>query len=56
MRSPVYRHQWMIVLTSIFVAGMSVASGETFPTFFAEPHPEFWHVRRIVLDDDSTQA
>ena len=39
MRNPVYRPQWMIVLTSVVVAGMSVASGETFPAFFAEQHP-----------------
>jgi L,D-transpeptidase YcbB len=39
MGSPVYRPQWMIVLTSVVVAGMCVASGETFPAFFAEPHP-----------------
>jgi murein L,D-transpeptidase YcbB/YkuD len=39
MRNPVYRPQWMIVLTSVAVAGMSVASGETFPAFFAEQHP-----------------
>jgi len=39
MRNPVYRRQWMIVLTSIVFAGMPVASGETFPAFFAEPHP-----------------
>jgi hypothetical protein len=38
MRSPVYHPQWMIVLTSVVLAGMSVASGETFPAFFAEPH------------------
>jgi hypothetical protein len=38
MRNPVYRPQWMIVLTSVVVAGMSVASGETFPAFFAEQH------------------
>jgi len=37
--NPVYRPQWMIVLTSVLVAGMSVASGETFPAFFAERHP-----------------
>src|SRR5580698_7146849 len=37
MRNFVYRPQWMIVLTSVVVAGMSVASGETFPAFFAEP-------------------
>ncbi len=39
MGNPVYRPQWMIVLTSVVVAGMSVASGETFPAFFAEQHP-----------------
>ena len=44
MRNPVYRTQWMIVLTSVVVAGMSVASSEvasseTFPAFFAEQHP-----------------
>ena len=39
MRNPVYRPQWMIVLTSVVVAGMSVASGEIFPSFFAEQHP-----------------
>src|SRR6266403_2890716 len=39
MRTPVYRLQWMIILTSVVVAGMSVASGETFPAFFAEQHP-----------------
>jgi len=39
MRTPVYRPQWMIILTSVVVAGMSVASGETFPAFFAEQHP-----------------
>jgi murein L,D-transpeptidase YcbB/YkuD len=38
MRNPVYRPQWMIVLTSLVVAVMSVASGESF-AFFAEPHP-----------------
>src|SRR6204780_4349441 len=31
----------MIVLTSVVVAGMSAASGETFPAFFAEQHPAF---------------
>jgi murein L,D-transpeptidase YcbB/YkuD len=29
----------MIVLTSVVVAGMSVASGETFPAFFAQQQP-----------------
>src|SRR5580692_9574424 len=42
MRNSVHRPQWMIVLTSVvvagIVAGMSVASGETFPAFFtAQP-------------------
>ena len=39
MRNPVYRPQWMIVLASVVLAGMSVASGETFPVFFAKQHP-----------------
>jgi len=38
MRNLLYRSQWMTVLTSIFVVGMSVASGGTFPALFAEPH------------------
>ena len=33
------RPQWMIVLTSVVVAGMSVGSGESLPALFAEPHP-----------------
>ena len=37
MGNPVYRPQWMIVLTSVVVAGMSIAIGETFPALFAEP-------------------
>jgi uncharacterized protein YcbK (DUF882 family) len=37
MRNPFYRPQWMIVLTSVVLAGMSVASGETVSAFFAEP-------------------
>jgi murein L,D-transpeptidase YcbB/YkuD len=32
-----YRPRWVIVLTSIVVAGVSVASGETFPAFLAKP-------------------
>ena len=36
MRNFVCRTQWMIVLTSVVVAGMSVASGTTLPAFFAE--------------------
>jgi murein L,D-transpeptidase YcbB/YkuD len=36
MRNFVHRSQWMLVLTSLVVAGMSVASGETFPAFFTE--------------------
>ena len=39
MGDPVYRPQWLIVLTSVVLAGMSVASGESFPAFFAEQHP-----------------
>src|SRR5271167_2329416 len=39
MRNVVHRTQWMIVLTSLVVAGMSVASGETFPALFAEQQP-----------------
>jgi murein L,D-transpeptidase YcbB/YkuD len=31
-----YRPQWMIVITSVLLAGMSVASGETHATFIAE--------------------
>jgi L,D-transpeptidase YcbB len=36
MRNPVSRPGWMIVLSSVFVAGMFVASGKT-PALFAEP-------------------
>jgi len=36
MRNPVCRPQWMIVLTSVVVAGVSVGSGKTFPAFFRE--------------------
>jgi L,D-transpeptidase YcbB len=36
--NPVYRPQWMMVLTSVVVAGMSIAIGETSPALFAEPH------------------
>ena len=39
MGNPVYRRQWMIVLTTMIVTGMSVASGATFPAFFAEQQP-----------------
>jgi L,D-transpeptidase YcbB len=43
MGNPVYRPQWMIVLASVVVAGMSVAGAEPFPAFlsafFAEQHP-----------------
>src|ERR1700683_376764 len=39
MRNPVYRPQWMMVLTILVAAGMSIASGETFPALFAERHP-----------------
>jgi murein L,D-transpeptidase YcbB/YkuD len=36
VRNPVYRSEWMIVLTSVVVAGMSIASGETSPALFGE--------------------
>ena len=39
MGNPVHRRQWMIVLTSVVVVGMSLASGETFPAFLAEQQP-----------------
>src|ERR1700683_2598475 len=39
MRNPVYRPQWMMVLTILVAAGMSIASGETFPALVAERHP-----------------
>ncbi len=39
MRNPVHRCQRIIVLTTVLVAGMSIASGETFPAFFAEQQP-----------------
>jgi L,D-transpeptidase YcbB len=36
--NPVYRPHWMIVLTSVVVAGMSIAIGESFPALLGEPH------------------
>ncbi len=39
MRNHVYRPQWIIALTSMVVAGMSVASGANLPGFFAAPRP-----------------
>ena len=39
MGNPVYRCQWMIVLATVVVTGMSVASGATSPAFFAEQQP-----------------
>src|SRR5580692_2584138 len=39
MSNPVYRPQWMIVLTTVAVAGIALAHGETFPAFFAGPQP-----------------
>jgi murein L,D-transpeptidase YcbB/YkuD len=39
MRNAVYRSQWMIVLTSLVVAGMSVAGGDTRPAIFAQQQP-----------------
>jgi murein L,D-transpeptidase YcbB/YkuD len=38
MGNPVYRPHWKIVLTSVVIAGMSIASGKAFPVFLAEPH------------------
>lgn len=38
MGNPVHRAQWMIVLTSVVVAGMAVVSSETFPGLFADTH------------------
>jgi L,D-transpeptidase YcbB len=38
MKNPVYRPQWLIVLTSVIVAWMSVANGESLPGFLAEQH------------------
>src|ERR1700723_2263696 len=38
MKNFVHRTQWMIVLTSLVVAGMSVASGQTSPASFTK-HP-----------------
>jgi murein L,D-transpeptidase YcbB/YkuD len=38
MRNPARQPQWMTVLTSIVVATMSVASGETFAAVSAGPH------------------
>ena len=39
MWNPISRPQRVVVLTSVVVAVMSVASGKTFPAFFPEPHP-----------------
>jgi murein L,D-transpeptidase YcbB/YkuD len=39
MSNPICRPRWPIVLTSIVVAVMSVASGETSSPFFEKPHP-----------------
>jgi len=41
MRNPAYRSQWMIVLSSVVVAGMSAASGKTVPALFAGPRLAF---------------
>ena len=38
MGSPVLRPHWMIVLTSVVVAGMFMARGGTLPALLAEPH------------------
>jgi murein L,D-transpeptidase YcbB/YkuD len=39
MSDPVHRPQWMIVLASVVVAAISIASGETFPAFLAGRYP-----------------
>ena len=39
MRIPGFHPQWMIVLTSIVVAGVFIASGGTYAELLAEPHP-----------------
>jgi L,D-transpeptidase YcbB len=39
MKNSIYLPQWMIVLTSIVFGGMSAASGQAFPAFFAEQAP-----------------
>ena len=39
MRNPVYQPQWMIILTGIVVAAISVANGGTLRTFFADQQP-----------------
>jgi L,D-transpeptidase YcbB len=39
MRNPVSRPRWVVVLTSVVAAVISVASGKTFPGFFPEQHP-----------------
>jgi murein L,D-transpeptidase YcbB/YkuD len=39
MRSLICRPQWMFVLTSVVVGGMSFASGQTFPALLAEQPP-----------------
>jgi L,D-transpeptidase YcbB len=39
MRKPVSRPPWVVVLTGVVVAVMSVASGKTFPGSFPEQHP-----------------
>src|ERR1700729_2368907 len=39
MRNFVHRPQWMMVLTSVVVAGMSGASAETFPAFLTAQPP-----------------
>ena len=39
MGNPVDRPQWKVVLTSVVVVGMSVASGDSFPAIFTKQHP-----------------
>jgi L,D-transpeptidase YcbB len=39
MRNPVSRPKWVVVLTSVVAAVISVASGKSFPGFFRAQHP-----------------
>ena len=41
MRNPIYRSQWVIVVTGLAAAVLSVASGRTSPAFFPERHAVF---------------
>jgi murein L,D-transpeptidase YcbB/YkuD len=48
MRNPVYRPQWMIVLTTVVIAGISIASGETLPAFQTLSDPGVSALHAIV--------